>query len=94
MKKVKFLKFRAPMIVEAEDSGFNVYSPAFKSLHLQGKTREEALQLGREAAKKHLEQIIQSGEPIPLDIVGFDEALNPLNEKVDYLVEEIQVDLE
>jgi predicted RNase H-like HicB family nuclease len=90
---IENLKFRVPIIIEADGPIWHVYSPAFKSLHVDGRTLEDALQLGRETAKSHLQSLIETGQPIPLDIVGYDAALDVLNENSQYFVEEIQIDL-
>jgi predicted RNase H-like HicB family nuclease len=87
------LKFRVPIVVETDESVFHVYSPAFKSLHIEGASVEEALELGKENAKRHLESLIESGQPIPLDIVSFSDALDALADNKRYFVEEIVVEL-
>jgi predicted RNase H-like HicB family nuclease len=63
--KVKGLKFIVPLIIEPDTISFHVYSPALKGLHVDGDTEEEALKIGREAVKLHLESMIEDGDPIP-----------------------------
>ncbi len=92
--KVTALRFRVPIVVKADSSGYYAYSPTLKGICVDGKTREEALQVGIEAARLLLLSMIESGDPIPLDILGDRESAAVSNQEKDisYHVEEIRVD--
>ncbi len=50
---------------ETEAGGYSVTVPALPGCSAQGETREEAIQLAREAIAMHLAGLQEDGEPIP-----------------------------
>lgn len=52
-----------------EDGGpaYHAYCPVLKGCHTWGHTREEALTNVREAVELYIEDLVQAGEPIPVD---------------------------
>ncbi len=90
--KIKGIKFRVPLIIEPDTIGFHVYSPALKGLHVDGDTEAEALKFGREAARLHLEAMIEDGDPIPLSIVEMKETKPTGKSGKNYHVVAIRVD--
>lgn len=56
---------RYAVIVEKGESGFGVYVPDLPGCIAVGETREEVLQLIKEAVEFHLEGLHESGELIP-----------------------------
>lgn len=93
---IKQLKFRVPIIIEADTKGFHAYSPALKGLHMDGDTEQEALANARATAKDFLEIMIQDGIPIPLSILSLDEAkkLPDSITKEGYYTEDISINLQ
>jgi predicted RNase H-like HicB family nuclease len=63
---VKYLRFKVPIVVKKDSSGYHAFSPPLKGLHVDGDTKEEALKIGIKAAKIHLSVMIEHGDPIPL----------------------------
>jgi predicted RNase H-like HicB family nuclease len=64
------LKFKVPIIVKKDDVGYHAFSPPLRGLHVDGDSKEEALKIGIEAAKQHLECMIEHGDMIPLSLVN------------------------
>jgi predicted RNase H-like HicB family nuclease len=53
------------VIVEGADDSYSAYSPDLPGCVAAGVTREETLELMREAIALHLEGLREDGEPIP-----------------------------
>ncbi len=53
------------VIVEPSETGFGAYVPDLPGCVAVGETREETLQLIREAIEFHLEGLREDGDPIP-----------------------------
>jgi predicted RNase H-like HicB family nuclease len=53
------------VIVEQGDTSFGAYVPDLPGCVAVGETRDEAMQLIREAIKMHLECLRENGEPAP-----------------------------
>jgi predicted RNase H-like HicB family nuclease len=58
---------------------------------VDGDTEEEALQTGREAAKLHLEALIEGGDPVPFSILEGEEAGASFKNNKKYHLEEVEV---
>ncbi len=54
------------VIVENERNGFGAYAPDLPGCVAVGDTREEVVQLIREAIAFHLDGMREAGEPIPV----------------------------
>jgi antitoxin HicB len=55
------------LIPDLEEGGFTATVPALPGLVTQGESRDEALQMARDAIVFHLECLTQEGERIPDD---------------------------
>ena len=64
----KFLEFKVMIIVEPDGEGFHAFCPSLKGLHVDGKTKEEALHNAAKTAILYLESLIRHGDPIPIGI--------------------------
>ncbi len=53
------------VIVEGGANGFGAYVPDLPGCAVVGETREEALQLIREAVKLHASRMREQGDPLP-----------------------------
>ena len=53
------------VIVEKGENSFGAYVPDIPGCVVVGETREEALQLIREAVKLHVTSIREQGDPLP-----------------------------
>lgn len=53
------------VVVEQGPTSFGAYVPDLPGCVAAGKTREEALQLIREAIEFHIEGLRQEGQPVP-----------------------------
>ena len=56
---------RYTVIVEQGESSWGAYVPDLPGCVVAGETREEALQLIREAIELHLDGLTERGEPVP-----------------------------
>ena len=54
------------VIIEGTDGSYSAYSPDLPGCVAAGDTREETLELMREAIVLHLEGLQEDGAPIPL----------------------------
>ena len=64
-------KYRIVLIAE-EEGGYSVLVPALPGCFTQGDTKEEALQMAKEAIALHLESLLAHGEPVPQDNTELD----------------------
>ncbi|MBI4503995.1 MAG: type II toxin-antitoxin system HicB family antitoxin [Chloroflexi bacterium] len=53
------------LIPDPEEGGYAVHVPALPGCHTQGETIEEALANAKEAIALYLEELDESGEPVP-----------------------------
>lgn len=61
-------EYRFTVVVEpCEEGGYFVTCPALPGCHTEGETYEEAMDNIRDAIKLYLEDLKESGEPIPED---------------------------
>jgi len=51
-------KLGIKVIIEPDEPGFHTYCPAFKGLHTDGMTKEEALENAKEAIMVYLESLL------------------------------------
>lgn len=58
------LKFT--VIVEPDGDSFHAFCPAFKGLHVDGKTENEALRNATKAARVYVDSLAAHGEPLPI----------------------------
>ena len=56
---------RYAIVIERADDNFSAYVPDLPGCVAIGETREEALQLIREAIELHIEGLKQDGVPVP-----------------------------
>jgi predicted RNase H-like HicB family nuclease len=54
------------VIVEQGDSSYGAYVPDLPGCVAVGETRDEAMELIREAIELHLESLRENGEPVPV----------------------------
>lgn len=59
-------KYRVVLVPEAQ-GGYSVLVPALPGCYTQGETREEALEMAREAISLHIESLLAGGQPVPQD---------------------------
>ena len=64
--KRKAKRFRFPVIIEKDRSGYFAACPALQGCYTQGNSYEEALQNIEEAISLHVEDRIENGEQIPI----------------------------
>ncbi len=57
---------RVTVVIEPDDGGYHVYAPALKGLHVDGKTKKEALENARQAVAVYLDSLSRHGDPIPI----------------------------
>ncbi len=53
------------VVIEKSDTGFGAYVPDLPGCVAVGETREETLQLVREAIELHVASLREAGEPVP-----------------------------
>ncbi len=91
--EIKALRFKVPILVKKDASGYHAFSPALKGMHVDGATKEEALKIGINAAKLHLTTMIEYGDPIPLSLINNEEVSQVylLEKSATYHIEDILV---
>jgi predicted RNase H-like HicB family nuclease len=77
--KKKAGRFRFPVIIEKDRSGYFAACPALQGCYTQGSSYEEALQNIEEAISLHVEDRMENGEQIPI------------SEEVSFTTVEIQI---
>jgi predicted RNase H-like HicB family nuclease len=60
------MKIKILAIVEQDGDGFHAYCPAFKGLHIDGSTEQEALSRTIDGLKWYLDSLERHGDPIPV----------------------------
>lgn len=92
-KKQK-LNFKVPLVIKKDTVGYHVFSPPLKGLHVDGDTPEEALKIGIEAAKLHLQTMIEYGDSIPLSLINDEDVFRThlLEDYVSYHIENVQIE--
>ena len=61
------------VLIPEDDGGYSVIVPALPGCFTQGDSRQEALEMAREAIELHLEALRDDGEEIPADQVQIAE---------------------
>ena len=69
LRKPIQLSFNILICVEKDGDGFYAHCPSLKGLHVDGVTKEEALNNARVATMLYIQSLIKHGDPIPLQIV-------------------------
>lgn len=62
----RILRLTFSVVVEPDEGGFHAYAPAFKGLHVDGGTEDEALQNALKAVEVYLDSISHYGDPLPI----------------------------
>ncbi len=60
------MKIKVLAIVERDGESFHAYCPAFRGLHVDGASQEEALENTVEALKLYVDSLHRHGNPIPV----------------------------
>ncbi len=71
--RVARLRLKFTLIVEPDGDSFHAFCPAFKGLHVDGKTEAEALRNATKAAIVYVNSLAAHGEPLP---IGLDFSLD------------------
>jgi predicted RNase H-like HicB family nuclease len=68
MKK-RQIAFNIPIDVEKDGERYYAYCPCLKGVHVDGETKEEAIENAKLAAVLYIKSLIKHGEPIPIQIM-------------------------
>ena len=60
------LRLKFTVVVEPDGESFHAFCPAFKGLHVDGKTENEALRNATKAARVYVDSLAAHGEPLPI----------------------------
>lgn len=60
------IQFTFSIVVEPDEDGFHAYVPAFKGLHVDGKTEKEATENALKAILVYLESLARNHDPLPV----------------------------
>lgn len=74
LRKSRRITFNIPICVESDGNGFYAYCPALKGVHVDGDTKEEALENAKTASLLYIKSLIDHGDPIPLQIIRTEES--------------------
>ena len=69
-----YTPYRILVVLEKGSRNYSAYAPEVPGCVATGKTREETLQLMREALALHLEGMAEDGDEMPLSAAPDDEA--------------------
>lgn len=69
MPEASLRKYTVVLVPDSEEGGFTVTVPALPGCTTEGDTLEEALANVKEAISLYLEDLVNSGEPIPQEEV-------------------------
>jgi predicted RNase H-like HicB family nuclease len=58
-------KFFLPVVIEKDEDGYFAFCPTLQGCYTQGDSYEEVLNNIEEAIRLHIEDRLDSGEPIP-----------------------------
>ena len=89
------MRIKILAIVERDGDRFHAYCPAFKGLHMDGNTEQEALDRTIDGLKWYLDSLQRHGDPIPVgpDCVIVDDRPMIQNPEVppDALIQSLEV---
>ncbi len=60
------MKIRVSVVVEPDGGGFHAYCPAFKGLHIDGETQQDAIERTCRALEWYLDSLERHGDPLPV----------------------------
>jgi len=63
------ITFKIEICVEDDQDRFHAYCPALKGVHIDGNTKEEAIENAKKAVVLYIKSLIKHGDPIPLEVV-------------------------
>lgn len=69
LKKNRKITFNILICVENDGDAYYAHCPALEGVHVDGETREEALENAKVAAVLYIKSLIKHGDPIPIQIV-------------------------
>jgi predicted RNase H-like HicB family nuclease len=58
-------KYRFTIVIEEDEDGFFAHCPDLQGCYTQGETHDEAMANIKDAIRFHVEDRLESGEPIP-----------------------------
>jgi len=64
--KTSKIKFEIDVCVEDDDGRFHAYCPTLPGVHVDGETREQAVENVKVAIMLYIKSLISHNEPIPL----------------------------
>ena len=59
-------KYRLSVVIEKDEDGYFAFCPEIQGCYTQGETYEETLENIRDAIRLHIEDMLDSGEEIPV----------------------------
>jgi predicted RNase H-like HicB family nuclease len=66
IKEQPSLAFKIAYVVEEDEGGFHAFAPAFKGLHVDGNTRDEATRNLIKGLQVYIESLAKHGDPLPV----------------------------
>lgn len=60
------LRLQFTAVIEKDGDSFHAYCPAFKGLHVDGKSEKEAVMNAAEAVGVYVQSLVNHGEPLPI----------------------------
>jgi len=74
--KDRQIAFKVGICVEDDGDGFHAYCPALKGIHVEGDTREQAVENAKVASILYIKSLIEHQDPIPIQIIKIEETKN------------------
>lgn len=66
ISEARKIRLTVTAILEPDGDGYHAFCPALKGLHIDGRTKAEALRRLEEAVHVYLDSLIREGDPIPV----------------------------
>ena len=60
------MRIKVSVVVEPDGEGFHAYCPAFKGLHIDGATEQEAVERTCKALEWYMDSLERHGDPLPV----------------------------
>lgn len=67
------IMFKVDVCIEEDGNEYHAYCPTLKGVHIDGKTKEEALENIKIAIALYLRSLIKHDDPIPIRMVAMED---------------------
>jgi predicted RNase H-like HicB family nuclease len=72
-KRITTIAIQVEFVISPDEDEYHIFCPAFKGVHAFGKTKEEALENGKNAVQAYIDSLLKHNDPIPCCIFKKEE---------------------